>query len=458
MEENFFDDLGPEISQLADLLIDPFMESFFLKGEPDYHLGTCLKRCPETLQELIAEEYGMELKSGKVRKRQLELLEQKIMEELPGRIEVMQVEEFKLLLKLAIGEGDIAEAAGGLNLQKRGWVFYYVDSTDQNTIPVFPDVILKEIKKLTGNREFIMRMAYFRMFRNYISTLIRLYGVFEKNWLFTIIEKHGKLEEEAAGEGAIEEEAAGEEATGEGATEEEAADEAEVHEEKTGGPGAVSGEKMTMVPDMMQIENLIELLKESLDRLQKESNDFVVEEDYIFSYDLEEDGDYKDRFHAVKEKEYYEPGPDDIRFYSEKYIDDRSREYRILRRYLEKKFDNSLELDHLMEELSIEAVEELGGMFSVTEIMERYKCAFSSVEDLNEFERLFRNWEDQLRKWNNRGFTNVEMQARGENGSSVKIDWDLAAMEFKGNSPAPDAPCPCGSGKKYRQCCGRGRK
>lgn len=443
MEENFFDDLAPEISQLADLLIDPFMESFFLKGEPDYHLGTCLKRCPETLQELIAEEYGMELKSGKVRKRQLELLEQKIMEELPGRIEVMPVEKFKLLLKLVIGEEDIAEAAGGLSLQKRGWVFYYANSADQNAIPVFPDVILKEIKKLTGNREFIMRIAYFRMFRSYIATLIRLYGVFEKEWLFTIIEKHGKLEMEAAGE-----EAAGEEA----------ADEAEVHEEKTGGPGAVSGEKMTAMPDMMQIEDLIELLKESLDRLQKESNDFVVEEDYIFSYDLEEDGDYKDRFHAVKEKEYYEPGPDDIRFYSEKYIDDRSREYRILRRYLEKKFDNSLKLDHLMEELAIEAVEELGGTFAVTEIMERYKCAFSSVEDLKEFERLFRSWEDQLRKWNNRGFTNVEMRARGESGSSVKIDWDLAAMEFKRNSPDPDAPCPCGSGKKYRQCCGRGRK
>lgn len=144
--------------------------------------------------------------------------------------------------------------------------------------------------------------------------------------------------------------------------------------------------------------------------------------------------------------------------YRKNYIDERTKEYRLLKRYLSKIYDDEMIAGRLLEELSIEAVEELGGIFAVPEILERYDFTCSSVEDLKEFEQLFRNWEDQVRKWNNRGFTNAELKARGERGSSVKIDWDLANMKFKEVTPDPDAPCPCGSGKKYRQCCGRKKR
>ncbi len=39
-----------------------------------------------------------------------------------------------------------------------------------------------------------------------------------------------------------------------------------------------------------------------------------------------------------------------------------------------------MEADQLLRELSIEAVEELGGIFAVSEIMERYEGIFSSGE------------------------------------------------------------------------------
>lgn len=115
------------------------------------------------------------------------------------------------------------------------------------------------------------------------------------------------------------------------------------------------------------------------------------------------------------------------------------------------------EIEGLMMEISVEAVEELGGMYSIPEIVDRYKVSFSSEEDLKEFERLFRDLEDHLRKWNNRGYTNLELGERGEEGSRAVINWDFNRIRL-GKDTDPDAPCPCGSGKKYKQCCGRAKR
>lgn len=420
MDEYFNDDFSEQFHDLFNLLKDPFMESFFIKGEPDYRLEISLKRCPESLQDVIAEEYGMELGRGKGRKRQLEVLGQRIIEEIPGRLSMLPADEFKLLMTLVRGEEEIEEAACGLGFQKKGWIFYYIDNEEQNTIPAIPDEIMEKLKTLIEDKGFARRIAWNEVFRSYINTFVRLYGVFDREWLYAAIEEGGRLDD-----------------SGEDCSE-----------------GGSAGN----VADMAEWENpeiLIEMFREALDRMRAEPVDFVQEGDYIFASDLEEDEDYIKRFKAVKGKPYYNPTAEDIKLYRDNYIDERMKEYRMLKRYLSKKIDDEITVERLLEELSVEAVEELGGVFAVPEIMERYDFVCSSEEDLKEFERLFRNWEDQVRKWNNRGFTNAEMEERGEHGSSVKIEWDLENMKFKADTPDPDAPCPCGSGKKYRQCCGR---
>lgn len=423
MDENMFEGFEMELQDLYDSVKNPFIESFFIKGEPNYQLGVCLKRSPESLQDVIAEEYNMELGRGKERKRQLEVLKQRIIEEMPRQIETMSVDELKLLMTLTAAEDDAEDAANGFGLQRKGWVFYYIDSEEEGVIPAVPVEIMVKLKEIINGPEFIRRTVLRQVFRDYISTFLRLYGVFDKDWLFTVIENRNEVGEsvEEVSEGVPEEDQAG-------------------------------------MLEWIETGKLIEMLKEQLRREQEESDEFGLEDDYIFDPDLEEDGDYVNRFESVKDKTYYEPTVEDITFYQENYIDERLKEYRLLKRYLGKKLDSDRKLEQLLKELSIEAVEELGGAFAVSEIMERYECAFSSAEDLKEFEQLFRNWEDHVRKWNNRGFTNAEMKERGAAGSSAQLDWDLANMKFKENTPDPDAPCPCGSGKKYRQCCGRVRR
>lgn len=415
MEEYFFGDVSLGAQQLSDILEGEFAESFFIKGEPDYCLGTCLKRCPESILDLITKEYKLEAGSEKGRKRYLKQLERKIIEEMPVQLETVSAQEFELLIKLAMEKGDVEEAVVGFGLQRKGWVFYY---EKQSAIPIVPYEILNRLRGLAKDPGFVTRMAYYEMLRCYISAFLNLYGVFEKKWLSDIIRKHDVPEESTTG-----------------------ASEDKSEEKKPG----LSGET--------ELSN--EMLEEAVISLKEESEDFGMEEEYIFNSDLGDDEDYKERFNAVKDIPYYEPSMEDIMLYRDNCINKNLKEYQILKRYLSKKVDDNVKLERLLDELSIEVVEELGGIFAISEIIERYEGVFSSAGELKEFEQLFRNWEDHVRKWNNRGFTNAEMKERGENGSCVKIDWDLAKIKFKDNTPDPEAPCPCGSGKKYRQCCKR---
>lgn len=458
MSEYFYDDLDMELDGLFDLIEDPLIDSFFIKGEPDPHLGTSLLRCPKSLQDTIAEEYNLKLGNGKGRKKQLQMLEKRIIEELPRRIEVMSIDDVKMLMTLAEGEEDIADAANGFSLLGRGWVFYYIDNDKQDTIPVVPVEIVEKLKEIFKDRELIVRMGCCELFRRYIYMFLRLYGVFDKNWLFAVIEKHSAAEESGA---EAEEKGTEEKGTEEKGTGEKEPEEKELEEKASIEKASIekaSEEKRAGIVELPETDKLIELLKEQLNRIQKESGMFEINEDYIYDSELGDDEDYKKRIDAVRNKHYYEPTENDIIFYRDNYVDKRSKEYHLLKGYLGKKIYDTETLEKLLEELSVEAVEEVGGLFAVPEILERYDCTFSSDGDLKEFEQIFRNWEDQVRKWNNRGFTNAEMKARGECGSSAKIDWNPASMTFKEDTPDPDGPCPCGSGKKYRQCCGRGKR
>jgi len=114
---------------------------------------------------------------------------------------------------------------------------------------------------------------------------------------------------------------------------------------------------------------------------------------------------------------------------------------------------------------------------------------FGSIEQINEFFQYYFAMCNSTRLPSNRGFTPNEMQERlggpprtiefGPNisrslqkgemdigelrqsifGSDIPIPWkasmlnDLGRVEQK--KPGRNDPCPCGSGKKYKRCCGR---
>ena len=73
---------------------------------------------------------------------------------------------------------------------------------------------------------------------------------------------------------------------------------------------------------------------------------------------------------------------------------------------------------------------------AVEDIMEHFGLNLDSQEKMNGFDEIMEQVWKETRTVGNCGCNRVELDAK-----TARID--------------PDAPCPCGSGKRYRQCCGR---
>lgn len=73
---------------------------------------------------------------------------------------------------------------------------------------------------------------------------------------------------------------------------------------------------------------------------------------------------------------------------------------------------------------------------AVEDIMEHFGLNLDSQEKMNGFDEIMEQVWKETRTVGSCGYNRVELDAK-----TARID--------------PDAPCPCGSGKRYRQCCGR---
>ena len=82
--------------------------------------------------------------------------------------------------------------------------------------------------------------------------------------------------------------------------------------------------------------------------------------------------------------------------------------------------------------------------------------------------KIIKNLQPYVRTWENRGFTDYEVEAmRTEKQDASRVladskketDKDCKVVAFPGTKKIyPNDPCPCGSGKKYKYCCGRKKK
>lgn len=90
--------------------------------------------------------------------------------------------------------------------------------------------------------------------------------------------------------------------------------------------------------------------------------------------------------------------------------------------------------------------------FSIGEViavLEDEGLVFQNISDVEEFMNLFQALNNNSRKHSNRGHTPMELAMC--NGQT-----DLIALQSaKPKEPSKNGPCPCGSGKKYKRCCGK---
>ncbi len=95
---------------------------------------------------------------------------------------------------------------------------------------------------------------------------------------------------------------------------------------------------------------------------------------------------------------------------------------------------------------------------------EMYGLTFDKKHDIGEFAYLFQELNNHTRKQINRGHTPDELFMESFRGRKLadRISppgqlsmFDMPAAPLPTKQPSRNAPCPCGSGRKYKNCCGK---
>ena len=205
--------------------------------------------------------------------------------------------------------------------------------------------------------------------------------------------------------------------------------------------GELYAQKKGMMIDLPEMERLLSFLP---------AGDMtpVIKGDRLIARDLLEKDFYKQVEASQGNKEYYIPEPGEVELlynYSFPVYDPVYQKYAA---FLRDKLD--LNDDELFEVLVMTfRCLALGGMISdVQKLLDAQGIVFPSQEAVSEFVPLIIDLSNHTRMMSNCGHTPDEMSLQRRNyapGQPVK----------KAQKIYPNDPCPCGSGKKYKKCCGR---
>lgn len=174
----------------------------------------------------------------------------------------------------------------------------------------------------------------------------------------------------------------------------------------------------------------------------------VIKGDRLIAGALIKDDQYKLLEKDQGNKEFYIPDPREVeKLYAYKYPA-YEPEYQKFAAFLSKEFD--LDDDDLSEIvfLTYRCLAYGGRISDIAKILDEEELVFSSEEAVRGFAPLIVNLSNQTRMLSNCGFTPHELSAR-------RRDLSLSKPEKKIQKIYPNDPCPCGSGKKYKKCCGR---
>lgn len=174
--------------------------------------------------------------------------------------------------------------------------------------------------------------------------------------------------------------------------------------------------------------------------------------DHIVHLDLLEEAGQEAQ-HILKERSgklRYAPPRDEFLRYADPEYYEETPQIKALRNRL----DNLLEDSEEAEEL-VNQIHEMGAaeapMEEYLDLLEAYDLNLPKMKDMDRFMGLVVGVINNTRLWANYGHTPAELFTAMKGG--------VPSAPTGGMSPAPkigrNDPCPCGSGKKYKKCCGQ---
>lgn len=199
-----------------------------------------------------------------------------------------------------------------------------------------------------------------------------------------------------------------------------------------------------------------------------EKPEYIYQDGYIMDSDFDEQGtdeweDYKELLEMQKGKPYFVPEKEELLKYVDLIYVDQNPAFQVINSFMK----NQLGMDE-ENAFNICAYIQLqfrdgGTIADVINDCLGLGVAFKDERQSDRFGKLLNEMLNHTRLPENRGFTNIELSRKNELPPETLEDFAadtniVPLVKYKDKEKVyPNDPCPCGSGKKYKKCCGKNK-
>lgn len=335
-----------------------------------------------------------------IKRQKEERLYQYIPEYFESRFELLDITKINLLMRIAnYYPIDAMEGASATReFAPYGCVFSFIDDEGSSF------VVMKEIQdiiRILEKPEVKERIAFMNAIRYAVRTCLTLYGVCTLEQICNVLLK----------------------ATDEGS------------EKKAGAKDAE------------------EMVQKFLPYLEEEGV-LWLDGEYIINPYFKTKKEYRELVRR-QDRNYYVPDEEMILIYGLGNMLVKNKEYEAVFKLLTREIKDQDEAEGMLEKIAeYVAMED----WEIPEIMNRFYewgIVFGSERTMERLVGALGEWIYSIRRWSECGHSRKEL--RKENTDLAYITYADRNKTAKENEKryTPNDPCPCGSGKKYKKCCGR---
>lgn len=400
--KRFFIEMGLE--EEIDKLTDMFADNFMIKGERTEELKEALHMAPDSLLDIIwkkitGEEPDKELSRQKK--------EEGLYEDIPGyfesRFELLDAGKISLLIRVMNDEPvDMMESKQVMEeFIPFGWVFAFGEGQTYSL------VIMKEVQDIImtlEKPEVKDRISLLNGIRFVVNTCLELYGVCTLEQIMSVL--LGEDVEET------------------------------VDEEEEG-----------------ECENIEETVQEFLPYLE-EQRVLWLDGKYIVSPYLKTEKEYKELLRRQK-KNYYVPDIEMIKVFGSGKILVKNEEYQTVFKLLNREIKDQDRTEVILENLSKGVAREDWEIPKIMNCLCDWNVEFTSDKAADKLIESLSKWIYGIRRWSECGHSRKELYKDNTDLKYIASGNKIEAEKKAVKKVYPNDPCPCGSGKKYKKCCGK---
>ena len=413
-KEKALERLKQEIKELfseelmTQMLDGGMTEALFIHGKATEDLEEALHMAADAWLDMVLAEWEEEeaLKLGREEKEKKTF--RVILDSFENSILNLEPEELKVLAKIwTSGELDLYEQIQAAEFVRKGWVQIFMESQDACVFSMslqIHDSLVNGITEENGEK-----WALLHLFKIISRAAANLYGVVEKTFLIRMLQH---IDEEG--------------------------------DEKLFGQG--------------NQEQLEAVLSSVLEEESWEKN-FWLDGEYLVNDSFESREEYQEFLHEVRGRKRWIPDLEELERYAKDEENEENREYQLLNRELSRIIGDADMADEWMMNLDFLAVEKEVGIEDLLGYLFSVGLYFPTRKRGEAFAGQLADWLYGLRRWKYAGYSAKELGMAKEALPSETI-LDKMLLEKPGTvtkmkKPGRNDPCPCGSGKKYKYCCGR---